>query len=192
MFRSASSTLKSSSTSMILLGVLAIIVGIIALAWPTVTVLALVYLFAIYAFVDAVLQGTRAFSSRTAGPVFGHLFLAIIDVAAGVIALVWPGPTAFVLVLIVGIWAFVGGIFEIFAAFQSGETAGTRALFILGGLVSVLFGVVLFARPGVGAVTLALLFGFFALVYGISQITMGVHVRHAGQTLHSVMEKEPV
>jgi uncharacterized membrane protein HdeD (DUF308 family) len=192
MFQSASSTLKSSSTSMILLGVLAIIVGIIALAWPAVTVLALVYLFAIYAFVDAVLQGTRAFSSRTAGPVFGHLFLAVIDVAAGVIALVWPGPTAFVLVLIVGIWAFVGGLFEIFAAFQSGETAGTRALFILGGLISVLFGVVLFARPGVGAVTLALLFGFFSLIYGISQIVMGVHVRQAGQTLHSVLEKDPV
>jgi uncharacterized membrane protein HdeD (DUF308 family) len=192
MFRSASSTLKSSSTSMILLGVLAIIVGIIALAWPTVTVLALVYLFAIYAFVDAVLQGARAFSSRTAGPVFGHLFLAVIDVAAGVIALAWPGPTAFVLVLIVGIWAFVGGIFEIFAAFQSGETAGTRTLFILGGLISVLFGVVLFARPGLGAVTLALLFGLFALIYGVSQIVMGVHVRQAGQTLHSVMEKDPV
>jgi uncharacterized membrane protein HdeD (DUF308 family) len=192
MFRSASSTLKSSSTSMILLGVLAIIVGIIALAWPTVTVLALVYLFAIYAFVDAVLQGARAFSSRTAGPVFGHLFLAVIDVAAGVIALAWPGPTAFVLVLIVGIWAFVGGIFEIFAAFQSGETAGTRTLFILGGLISVLFGVVLFARPGLGAVTLALLFGLFALIYGVSQIVMGIHVRQAGQTLHSVMEKDPV
>ncbi len=177
---------------MILLGVLAIIVGIIALAWPTVTVLALVYLFAIYAFVDAVLQGARAFSSRTAGPVFGHLFLAVIDVAAGVIALAWPGPTAFVLVLIVGIWAFVGGFFEIFAAFQSGETAGTRTLFILGGLISVLFGVVLFARPGVGAVTLALLFGLFTLIYGVSQIVMGIHVRQAGQTLHSVMEKDPV
>jgi uncharacterized membrane protein HdeD (DUF308 family) len=192
MFRSASSTLKSSSTSMILLGVLAIIVGIIALAWPAVTVLALVYLFALYAFVDAILQGTRAFSSRSAGPVFGHLFLALIDVAAGVIALVWPGPTAFVLVLIVGIWAFVGGFFEIFAAFQSGETAGTRALFILGGLVSVLFGVVLFARPGVGAVTLALLFGLFTLIYGVSQIVMGIQVRQAGQTLHSVMQKDPV
>jgi uncharacterized membrane protein HdeD (DUF308 family) len=88
-----------------------------------------------------------------------------------VIALVWPGPTALVLVLIVGIWAFMGGCFEIFAAFQSGQTAGTRTLFILGGLVSIAFGVVLFARPDVGAVTLALLFGLFSLVYGVSQIT---------------------
>jgi len=45
---------------------------------------------------------------------------------AGVIALVWPGPTALVLVLIVAFWAFVGGFTEIFLAFGSGETAGTR------------------------------------------------------------------
>jgi uncharacterized membrane protein HdeD (DUF308 family) len=188
MVRSVSSTLKSSSTSMILIGVLAIIVGIIALAWPGVTVLALVYLFAIYAFIDAGLQAMRAFSSRTAGPVFGHLFLALVDLAAGVIALIWPGPTALVLVLIVGIWAFVGGFFEIFAAFQSGETAGSRTLFILGGLVSIVFGVVLFARPGVGAVTLALLFGLFSIIYGVSQIVVGVDMRRTGKTLHSVME----
>jgi uncharacterized membrane protein HdeD (DUF308 family) len=179
---------KSTSTSLILLGVLAIIVGIIAIAWPGVTILALVILFAIYAFIDAGLQAMRAFSSRTAGPVFGHLLLALVDLAAGVIALVWPKPTALVLVIVVAAWALVGGFFEVFAAFQSGETAGTRALFILGGLVSILFGVLLFARPGVGAVTLALLFGLFALIYGVSQITMGVELRRTGKTLNSVRE----
>jgi len=179
---------KSTSTSLILTGVLAVIVGILAIAWPGVTVFALVILFAVYAFIDAGLQAMRAFSSDSAGPVFGHLLLGLVDVAAGVIALVWPGPTALVLVLVVGVWAFVGGIFEFFAGFQSGETAGTRALFIFGGLVSVAFGVVLFARPGVGAVTLALLFGLFSLVYGISQITLGSQLRKTGQTLHSVMQ----
>jgi uncharacterized membrane protein HdeD (DUF308 family) len=179
---------KSSSTSLILLGVLAIVVGIIALAWPGVTILALVILFAVYAFIDAGLQAMRAFSSGTAGPVFGHLFLGLVDLAAGVVALVWPGPTALVLVLIVGIWAVIGGVFEIFAAFLSGEGGGTRALFILGGLVSIAFGVVLFARPNVGAVTLALLFGLFSIIYGVSQITMGVELRRTGKTLDSVRE----
>jgi uncharacterized membrane protein HdeD (DUF308 family) len=182
------SVLRSSSTSLILLGVLAIVVGIIAIAWPKVTIYALVILFAVYAFIAAGLQAMRAFSSRTAGPVLGHLLLALIDVAAGVIALVWPGPTALVLVLVVGIWAFVGGVFEIFAAFQSGQTAGTRALFIVAGLVSILFGVVLFAHPDVGAVTLALLFGLFTLIYGFSQITMGIELRHAGKTVDSAMK----
>jgi uncharacterized membrane protein HdeD (DUF308 family) len=55
--------------------------------------------------------------------------------------------------------------------------------------VSILFGVVLFARPGVGAVTLALLFGLFALIYGVSQIVYGIELRHTGRTLHPVMDK---
>src|ERR1700722_17423607 len=140
---------KSTSTSLILLGILAVIVGIVAIAWPGVTILALVILFAVYAFMDAGLQGARAFSSASAGPVAGHLLVALADVAAGGIAVVWPGPTAEVLVIVVAAWAFVGGFAELFAAFQSGETAGTRVLFILAGLVSVAFGIVLAARPDV-------------------------------------------
>src|SRR5260370_3690356 len=122
---------KSTSTSLILLGVLAIIVGIIAIAWPGVTILALVILFAVYAFIDAGLQSVRAFSSPSAGPVFGHLLLALIDVAAGVIAIAWPGPTAFVLVIVVAAWALVAGFTEIFARLGSGGTAGARPTFIL-------------------------------------------------------------
>jgi uncharacterized membrane protein HdeD (DUF308 family) len=189
MFKPMTDQIKSTSTQLILLGVLAIIVGIIALAWPGVTILALVILFAVYAFTDSVLQFARAFSSGTPGPVLGHLLLGLIDIAAGIVALVWPAPTALVLVLVVGIWAFVGGFFEIFAGFQSGETAGTRAMFILGGLVSIAFGVVLFARPGLGAVTLAILFGLFSLIYGVSQIVTGSQLRHTGRTLHSVLDQ---
>jgi uncharacterized membrane protein HdeD (DUF308 family) len=173
---------KSTSTSLILLGVLAVIVGVIAIAWPGVTILALVILFAIYAFMDAGLQAARAFSSRNAGPVLGHLLLGLIDLVAGVVALVWPGPTALVLVIVVAAWAVVGGLAEIFAGFQSGETAGTRTMFIIAGLVSVAFGIVLCARPGVGAVTLALLFGLYSMIYGFSQITAGVQARQLGQS----------
>jgi uncharacterized membrane protein HdeD (DUF308 family) len=183
---------KSASTSMIWIGVAAIIAGIIALAWPGVTILALVILFAVYAFSDAVLQGSRAFSSDRAGPVAGHLLLALIDIAAGVIAIVWPGPTALVLVYVVAAWAIVGGIAEFALAFAVGETAGTRTLFLLGGLVSIAFGVVLFARPGVGAVTLALLFGLFALVYGISQIAGGIQLRSAAKDTRTLLHSAAV
>ncbi|MDX6392598.1 MAG: hypothetical protein QOJ73_3661 [Streptosporangiaceae bacterium] len=175
--------IKSTATSLILRGVLAIAVGIIALAWPGVTILALVILFAVYAFIGAGLRAMEAFSSVTAGPVFGNLLLGLLDLAAGVVAVVWPGVTALALVLIVAFWAFTGAFLEIFAAFRSGETAGTRALFVLGGLVSVAFGVVLFSRPGLGAVTLALLFGLFNLTSGFSLIVMGVQARRTGRAL---------
>jgi uncharacterized membrane protein HdeD (DUF308 family) len=171
---------KSTATSMILVGVLAIIAGIVALAWPGITLLVLVIMFAIYAFSAAIMQGGRAFSGGGFGPGLGHLLLAVIDIAAGLFALAWPAPTVLVIVLVVGFWAIFGGVAEFFRAFAAGEPAGTRTLLLVGGLVSVVFGVVILGRPGVGAVTLALLFGLFALSYGVTQITLGVHLRSVG------------
>ena len=179
--------LKSLSSSLIVRGILALAVGVMALAWPGVTVLALVILFAVYAFIDAGLQAMRAFSSRSAGPVVGHLLLGLVDLAAGVVALTWPGPTALVLVLIVASWAVAAGLLQIAAAFGAGQPAGTRALLILGGLATITFGVVLFAHPGIGALTLALLFGLFNLIYGGWALTRGIELRRTGKSLQSVV-----
>jgi uncharacterized membrane protein HdeD (DUF308 family) len=182
---------KSLSTSLILRGLLAVAVGVVALAWPGVTVLALVILFAVYAFMAAAGEAVRAFSSAKAGPVVGHLLLGLVNLGAGVVALAWPGPTALVLVLLVGAWATVAGLVEIFAGFPAGESAGTRALFFVSGLVSVVFGIVLFARPEMGAVALALLFGLFNLIYGISTLAQGIELRRTGKSLHSLLERRP-
>src|SRR5258707_14302292 len=103
---------KSTATSLILRVVLALIVGILAIAWPGVTVLALVILFAIYAFADSALQAMRAFSSDKAGPVAGHLLLALVDIAAGVAAIAWPWPTALVLVEVPAGWAEARRVYE--------------------------------------------------------------------------------
>ena len=183
--------LKSLSTSLIARGILAVAVGIVALAWPGMTVLALVILFAIYAFIAAGMEAVKAFSSERAGPVMGHLLLGLVDVGAGVIALAWPGPTALVLVLLVGAWAMVAGLVEIYAGFEVGESAGTRALFFVSGLISITFGIVLFARPDMGAVALALLFGLFNLVYGISALAGGIDLRRAYRTVDSQVDEQP-
>jgi uncharacterized membrane protein HdeD (DUF308 family) len=180
---------KSLSTSLIARGILALAVGVMALAWPQVTVLALVILFAVYAFIAAGLEAIRAFSSAKGGPVFGHLLLGLVDLAAGVIALAWPGPSALVLVLIVGVWAVTVGVVEMLSAFQAGESAGTRAVVILGGLASIAFGVVLCARPGIGAITLALLFGLFNLIYGAWALVQGIELRHANKELPAVVRE---
>jgi uncharacterized membrane protein HdeD (DUF308 family) len=169
---------RPGTVSSIVLGIIAIIVGIMSLAWPGVTILALILIFAVYAFARSFTQAATAFRSRRAGSVLGHLVLAVIDLAAGLFAVAWPAPTALVLVLVIGLWAVMGGVFEFFAAFRTGEMASTRALFILGGLVSAAFGVAVLARPSVGALTVALLFGFWALIYGVWQITLGVELHH--------------
>ena len=179
---------KSLSTSLIWRGVLALAVGIVALAWPGITVLSLVILFAVYAFVAAAFEAMKAFSSDRAGPVAGHLLLGLVDIGAGIIALAWPGPTALVLVLLVGAWAVAAGVIEIYAGFRVDESAGTRALFFVSGLISIAFGIVLFARPGMGAVTLALLFGLFSLVYGFSALFEGIDLRHANREVHQAID----
>jgi uncharacterized membrane protein HdeD (DUF308 family) len=116
-------------------------------------------------------------------PVAGHLLLAVINVAAAVVALAWRGPTALVLAWVVAVWALAAGFAEIVAAFAGGETAGIRAMLAATGLVSVAFGVVLAARPDIGAFTLALLFGLYSLVYGVSEIVLGAQMRPAGHSI---------
>jgi uncharacterized membrane protein HdeD (DUF308 family) len=181
---------KSLSTSLIVRGILAITIGILALAWPGATALALVILFAVYAFIAAGLEAMRAFGSAKAGPVAGHLLLALADLAAAVIALTWPGPTALVLVLIVATWAVTAGLVETATAFRTGEPAGTRALLILSGLISVAFGVVLFARPDMGVITLALLFGLFNLIDGAWMIGHGITLRQTRTAVHSALPEK--
>lgn len=68
--------LKSLSTYLIVRGVLALIVGIVAVAWPGVTVYALVVLFAVYAFMDAVVQAVRAFSGVRTGAANARILIA--------------------------------------------------------------------------------------------------------------------
>lgn len=181
--------LKSVGNSLIARGLLALGVGVVALAWPGVTVLALVIMFAVYAFTAAGVQAAIAFSSRDAKPVVSHLLLGLADIVAGTIALVWPGATALVLVLLVGSWALVTGLVEIYAAARSNEPAGTRAMLIIAGLVSAAFGVVLFAHPGMGAVSLALLFGLFNLVSGSSMLIQGIEVRSFNASLRSLVDE---
>ena len=174
---------KSLSNSLIVRGILAVVIGALALAWPRVTVFALVILFAVFAFGSACFEGMRAFTTPKGWPVVGHSLLAVIDIAAGVVALVWPTVTALVLVLLVGFWAIAAGVVEFFAAFLREETAGQRAMFLIGGLISIAFGILLVDRPAIGAVTLALIFGLFLVIFGIWQLGTGIEMRRTGKAV---------
>src|SRR4051812_50166527 len=81
----------SVSASLRWRGVLAIVLGIVSVTWPNITVGAFVVLFAVFAFIAAFSDGARAFASDRAGPVLGWLLLALLSLAAGGLALVWPG-----------------------------------------------------------------------------------------------------
>ncbi|MDX6252163.1 MAG: hypothetical protein QOF10_5523 [Kribbellaceae bacterium] len=172
--------LSSMSKTLLWRGLLAVVIGVVSVVWPNVTVGALVILFAVYAFVAAAADGARAFASRSAGPVVGYLLLALLDLVAGIAALVWPGITALVLTIWIAAWAFVSGVIEVAMAFRHGEDAGERAMWALTGLVSIALGIVLAIRPDIGAVSLATVFGLFSIVYGISTVVLSAQLRKAG------------
>ncbi len=167
-------------------GVLSLAIGVIAVVWPGITIGAFVLLFAVYAFVIAGTELMRAFRSDSAGPVIGRVLLAVLDIGAGIAAIAWPGITALALVILVAVWAFVTGVFEVVMAFSGGKTAGERAMFGLTGLVSIALGVVLAIRPDVGAVTLAQIYGLFSIISGISALVMAANVGKADRRLTAV------
>ena len=157
-------------------GALALIVGVLAIAWPEITVLGLVFVFAIAAFGGGFVEAGRAVSGDGFGRTLGYISLGLIDIGAGVLAIAWPGITAFVLVICIAAWAVLGGFFEIGFAFAAGETGSQRSLYALGGLVAIAFGVVLFARPDIGALSIAEIFGLFSLVYGVTNFVLAANV----------------
>jgi uncharacterized membrane protein HdeD (DUF308 family) len=168
---------SSLSSALLWRGLLAIVIGVVSVAWPGITVNAFVILFAVYALVGAGMEALVAFRSDRPGPFAGHLVLALLSAAGGIVALAWPGITAMVLTIWVAIWALSTGVIELALAFRRGEGAGERAMWALGGLISIALGVVLAISPDVGAVTLATVFGLFSIVYGVQALVLSVATR---------------
>ena len=186
---------KSASTSLLWRGLLALAIGVVSVVWPDITLGAFVFVFAVYAFMTAAAEGVRAFTSRNAGPVLGYLLLSVLSATAGVGAIVWPGITAMALTLWVGAWAFVTGAVEVGLAFRDREPVDERAMWILGGLISIAFGVVVAIRPDAGAVSLATVFGLYSIVTGIRTLVLSAQMRRTHATAEQLISSafaEPV
>lgn len=166
-------------------GLVAVIFGILAFAWPGMTLLTLVFLFGAYALVDGILALINAFRAPRGYPRFGGLiFHGLISIAAGVLAFVWPGITALGLLFLIAAWAIVTGIMEVVAAIELRKVITHEWLMILSGIVSVLFGVAILLRPAAGALALVWWIGSFAIIFGILLMALSFRVRRWGGLAH--------
>jgi uncharacterized membrane protein HdeD (DUF308 family) len=160
MFTFASSPSRGQAA---LRGTLATILGIVFIVWPGITIGTAVVLFAVYCVIDAVVNLSGVFGDdESGGQRVVRLLLALLDIAAAAIAVIWPGPTAGVLVVVIGVWAIVGGFAELGGAFSLGS-----GWLGLTGILSVAAGVILIASPDIGAVSLAIVVGAYLTAYGI-------------------------
>lgn len=159
-------------------GIVAILFGLAALDWPGLTHAALVLLFGAYALVDGIFGVVAAFAR--AGRERGWWVLLLdgfLGIAAGVATLVWPGITATLLLLLIAVWAIVTGVVEIVVAIRLRREIEGEFFLILSGVLSVLLGLFLIARPGAGAVAVAWLIGVYALLFGILLLALAFRLR---------------
>jgi uncharacterized membrane protein HdeD (DUF308 family) len=161
-------------------GLAGVIFGILAFVWPGITLAVLVLLFGAYALVDGVLALVSAV--RSGGDQLWALLLeGVVGIAAGVAALALPGLTAMVLLLIIAVWAILKGVLEVISAVRLRKVIANEWSWIVGGLLSVIFGLVLLAAPGTGALALVWLIGVYAILYGITLIVLAWRVRALGE-----------
>lgn len=148
-------------------GVAAILFGLAALFWPAMTFLVLVWLFGAYVLVAGLVQLVAMFRAMGAGQTWWtRLLLGLISIVAGIAVFVWPGMTALILVYMIAFWAIVLGAMEIVAAFTTGPTF----LLIVLGILTVIFGFILLANPGLGALAYITVIGVFAVIRGVVEI----------------------
>jgi uncharacterized membrane protein HdeD (DUF308 family) len=167
---------------MLLRGVLAVVFGLYALFSPESALLALVYVFGFYALMDGVAAIVVGVRHRRAGHWGWQLVQGVVSLLAGLIALFWPGPTVLALVLIVAVWSIaqgIAGIVEAVAARRQGDPWGWP---VLGGVVAIVFGVVLLVSPGAGALLLLWVIGVSTVALGIVFVAWALGLRSAART----------
>ena len=161
----------------VLRGVCAILFGLLAWMWPGVTLGTLVLLWGAYAFADGILAIVAAFSGHSARPWWLLALEAAVSIAAAAAAVFYPAITAIVLLYVIALWAIVTGVLEIAAAIQLRKEIEGELWLALAGVASVIFGFVLIARPGLGALAVVWLIGLYAIAFGAFLIALGFRVK---------------
>lgn len=159
-------------------GVLGILFGALAILWPGLTFMALIILFAAYAFFSGVGSIVAAVRHRRSDEEWWLiLLLGIVGVSAGIVALLRPDITALALVFFVGAYAMLTGVLDIAIAIRLRRSIPGERLLIVTGVVSIAFGVLVFLFPDAGALALVWLISVYAIATGTMLLILGLRVR---------------
>lgn len=159
-------------------GILAIIFGVAAWIFPTTAFMSLVLVFGAFALVDGIFALVSAFTSNAKSENWWWLILeGVFGILIGLLTLFQPAAMGDAWLILIAAWAIVTGIFEIITAIRIRKLIEGEFWLILGGLFSVIFGVLVFLSPQSGAVAVGLIIGIYALVFGISLVMLSLRLR---------------
>ncbi|GAA2007779.1 HdeD family acid-resistance protein [Nakamurella flavida] len=164
-------------------GVGAVVFGVLAIGWPGITVLAIVFVFAIYAFLDGIASIVMALSEKKAGHKWGwSVFTGVVSILAGVVAIAWPVITAVALLYVIAFWALLAGFTSIAGALALRKAGFKQWVWtMVFGVCAVIFGISLLVNPGRGILSVLWVVGVFAVVGGISLAVASFTVRRFGR-----------
>jgi uncharacterized membrane protein HdeD (DUF308 family) len=155
-------------------GVLSVALGVVILIWPGISLFALTILFGAF----TLATGVVGIGAAISGPMKegrGWLVVSsLLSIGVGIVVLVWPSISALALLYVIGAYAIALGIITVGGAFWLPLTGGDAALMALWGFLAIIFGIVMFAKPGDGALVLLALIAAFALVRGVSELVVAI------------------
>ena len=168
---------------LLLRGLAAIAFGVIAFLWPGITLVALTYLFGIYAIVDGVVAIWAAFNAQgDAAPRWWLGLSGVVSIIAGIVAFAYTGITALMLLVFIAVWAIIIGVLQLYAAIQLWKVVDNDWWLILSGLLSIAFGAVLIAWPSTGALAVIWTIAWFAVFFGCMFIGLAFELKKFKRT----------
>jgi len=171
-------TLRRTWWMLLLRGFFAIAFGVLTWFLPGVSLAALVLLFGAYAMADGVLGVWSAIAGRKEHEHWWvMLLIGLLGIAVGLLTFLAPGVTALVLLFYIAIWAIATGVLQIVIAIRLRKEVQGEWLLVLGGLASVLFGVLLVVQPAAGALAVLWLIATYAVVFGVLLVLLGFKMR---------------
>ena len=160
-------------------GAASVLFGVLALAWPGLTVTALVLLFGLFVLVDGIgnLALAVSFPTNARHRRKALLLEGVAGVLVGAVTFAWPGVTGLALLWIIAIWAIVTGGLEIAAAVRLRRALRGDWLLGIVGVLSVIFGIFLLITPGKGALVITWAIGWYAVIFGVLLLVLAWRVR---------------
>lgn len=172
--------LARSWWALVLRGVAALLFAALALLWPGLTFGILLVLFASFAILDGSLAIVAALKAASEKRRWAALALeGAVGVVVGLLVFAWPGVSAVTLAHLIAFWAIVTGIFELAVAMRMRRLIKGEWAMALGGFASLVFGFVVAAQPGTGALAFVWILGAYAALFGVLLIGLGLKLRVA-------------
>jgi len=166
---------KEARWTLGLYGVLSIVFGVLIVVWPGISLYTLVILFGAFALVRGVIGLVAAVRSGSTPGRAWLVFNSVLGIAVGAIVFWRTDMSALALLYVIGAYAIALGVITLFGSYVLPfQSSADRILLALSGCVGIVFGIVMFAKPGDGAIVLLSLIAAYAIILGITELGVAI------------------